>query len=160
MIRNKESKGRELSFRRQKYIETIHELCCEHGHAHTKSVAERLGIKMASVTEALRSLSEAGFINYRSREGVTLTAKGHLFAAELDERHSVLADFFHNILGSPKDLSEKLACRAEHSIDEDIRLRLRAFMNFLRDEEARTGKKLAGEFKKSFSQKRAGAGTE
>ncbi len=123
-----------LTLHQQIYLETIHGLCKSHGHAHTKKIAEELGIKMPSVTEALRSLAEKDLINYQARKNITLTETGNKIASELEKRHNILADFFYNILGCPKTRSEEIACRVEHVIDEAFRERLAQFASFLREE--------------------------
>ena len=108
-----------LSLVQQNYIETIYSLCMEHGHAHTKDIAEALHIRMASATEVMQALSASGYINYNKRRAVTLTDKGLEIARELHRRHSILADFFR-MIGCPEDLAEEAACKVEHNIDGNI----------------------------------------
>jgi DtxR family Mn-dependent transcriptional regulator len=91
----------------------------EHGHAHTKDIAEALDIKMASATEVMQTLSASGYINYNKRRAVTMTDKGLKIARELHRRHSILADFF-KMIGCSPDLAEEAACKVEHNIDGEI----------------------------------------
>ena len=123
----------ELSLHQQKYIETIFELCREHDHAHSKSIAERLNIKMPSVTEALRTLSSLGLINYEVRKAITLTEHGLSVAKMLDCRHHNLANFFVDILGCDVARANHFACDIEHVIDCDLNKRIGAFTNFLKN---------------------------
>jgi len=122
-----------LSLPQQNYIETIYELCEEHGHAHSKSIAERLNIKMPSVTEALRTLSSLGLINYEVRKAITLTEKGNHIAFMLDCRHTTLASFFREILGCTPERSNEFACSIEHVIDCELNSRIGAFTTYLKD---------------------------
>lgn len=108
-----------LSLPQQNYIETIHELCLEHDHAHTKAIADKLDVRMASVTEALLSLASQGLINYHARQPVTLTDAGKKVAGKLHKRHQILADFF-SLIGCSPNLAETTACRVEHSIDDEV----------------------------------------
>ena len=108
-----------LSLIQQNYIEAIYDLCKEHGHAHTKSIAEKLEIRMASATEAVQMLSAAGFVNYNKRQAVTLTEKGNNLALELEGRHAILSEFF-KLIGSPTESAEDAACKVEHHIDSEI----------------------------------------
>lgn len=108
-----------LSLPQQNYIETIYELCLEHDHAHTKAIAEKLNVKMASVTEAMLNLADQGLVNYHARQPVTLTEEGMKFANKLHKRHKILADFF-SAIGCDSALAEKTACRVEHSIDDEV----------------------------------------
>ena len=108
-----------LSLPQQNYIETIHELCLIHKHAHTKAIAEKLNVKMASVTEAMLSLSAQNLVNYHIRQPVTLTEEGMEVAAKLHKRHKILADFF-TLIGCDLIKAEETACRVEHIIDNDV----------------------------------------
>jgi len=113
------SKRVEISNQLQCYIEVVHELCLEHQHAHTKSIAEKMKVKMSSVTEAITSLAAAGLVNYNSRKPVTLTTSGLKMAQQLSLRHKILAEFF-NTIGCTRELAEKTACNVEHIIDDSI----------------------------------------
>ena len=108
-----------LSLKQQNYIETIHELCEKHEHAHTKAIAEKLNIKMASVTEAMVKLSNSKMVNYSPRLPVTLTKKGKEIAEQLNFRHEVLARFF-TLIGCENKEAEETACQVEHSINDNI----------------------------------------
>ena len=108
-----------LSLIQQNYIETIYNLCREHGHAHTKDIAQALQIKMASATEVLQTLSATGYVNYRKRSAVTLTRRGEDLPEELQKRHEILAEFFR-LIGCSRSVADEAACRVEHNIDGEI----------------------------------------
>lgn len=108
-----------LSLVQQNYIETIYQLCEEHGHAHMKAIAEALHIQMASATEAVQTLSLAGYVNYSKRQAITLTDNGIQLALELQKKHKVLSEFFQRI-GCTLKSAEETACQVEHHIDNDI----------------------------------------
>ncbi len=115
------AKDGEISLGKQGYIETIHELCEEAKGkgAGTKAIADRLGVKMPSVTQALKRLSDIGLINYSPRAAVTLTESGERLALELRCRHEILEEFFKKIGCTPEKAS-KIACLVEHDIDMDV----------------------------------------
>lgn len=121
-----------LSLNQQIYIETVYSLCRLHQHAHIKAISEKLGVKMASATEAVQNLAEKGIFNYQVRKNITLTAKGMEIAERLDRRHQILAGFFREILGCPAARAEKFACSIEHVIDEEFLTRLAEFTFFMK----------------------------
>jgi len=121
----------QLTLNQQIYIETVYGLCSSHEHAHIKAIAEKLGVKMASATEAVQNLAEKGIFNYQARKNITLTAKGLEIAERLDKRHQILAGFFRNILGCTAARAEKFACSVEHVIDEEFLSRLAEFTVFM-----------------------------
>ena len=100
------------------YLEAIAELSAVDGHAHTKEIADKLKVKMPSVTGALRQLAEMKYIVYNTHYPVVLTEKGRLVAEEVAARHQVLTRFFVDILGMPEAGASDAACHLEHLIDE------------------------------------------
>ena len=138
-----------ISLNQQNYLEAIYELCVNHGQAHTKMIAESMGVRMASVTEALRSLSAKELINYEVRKTITLTKHGEDVARELAKRHKIISDFLHQILGCTMQRADEAACRIEHVIDERLKDRFAEFVQFLK-KESEQGEDLIGKFQKSY----------
>ena len=141
-----------LTSKQQAYLETIDELCRQHGHAHAKAIADKLHISMASVTEAMRSLAAKRLINYQPHKSITLTAPGGEIATELEKRHKALEEFFYQILGCSKSRSRTIACEVEHIIDEQFRQRLSSFISFIQRKQSMTDGSLIDEFKNSYKQ--------
>lgn len=141
-----------ITLNQQNYIETIYELCLEHGHAHTKTIADSMGIKMTSVTEAVRGLAVKGLVHYEARKNITLSAAGEAIARDLFKRHTILADFFCNVLGCSRDRAEGAACRIEHVIDEKLQSRWAEFAQFIK-EESEKGEDLIRKFQQSYQNK-------
>ena len=110
---------KKLSASLEDYLEAIAELSISEGHAHSKEIAAKLGVKMPSVTEALRQLVEAGYIIYNVHYPVELTPAGKTVAGKIIRRHRVLKRFFTDILGLTPEKSAEAACHLEHVVDED-----------------------------------------
>lgn len=102
------------------YLEAIAEIIEHNGHAHTKDIADRLRVKMPSVTNALQALSVRGLIEYRSHAPVVLTSLGAKKAAVIRHRHTVLKRFFGEILKLEAGDADSAACRIEHVIGETV----------------------------------------
>ena len=111
--------AKKLSASLEDYLEAIAELSETEGHAHTKEIADKLGVKMPSVTEALRQLTETEHIIYRAHQPVQLTAAGRAVANEIVLRHKVLKRFFTEILGLSPAKAADTACHLEHVVDVD-----------------------------------------
>ena len=118
---------RQLSESLEDYLEAIAELIAVEGHAHTKGIAEKLNVKMPSVTGALRQLEKLGYIIYNTHYPVVLTSEGKAVADEVMRRHLVLKSFFSDVLGLPLETASDTACRLEHDVDEDT---IRRFVLF------------------------------
>jgi DtxR family Mn-dependent transcriptional regulator len=115
------------------YLETIFLLESSNSSARARDIAERLGVQRASVTGALRSLSEKGLINYQPYSSVTLTPEGFRLAARIVHRHKVLTEFLQKFLGLPLNVAEANACRMEHHIDDEALEKLVQFIQFVQN---------------------------
>ena len=108
-----------LSESLEDYLEAISELIAVNGHAHTKEIADKLNVKMPSVTAALRQLDKMGCIVYNTHYPVQLTAAGKEIADQVVRRHRILKKFFGEILGLDPEKASETACRLEHAVDEE-----------------------------------------
>lgn len=120
-----------LSESMDNYLEVILELEQANKVARAKDIADRLGIQRGSVTSALKSLGEKGFVNYAPYSYITLTAKGKKIAKTIAYRHAVLKDFLLNILQIEAETAEKTACSMEHAIDSKTLERLVSFIDYI-----------------------------
>jgi DtxR family Mn-dependent transcriptional regulator len=119
-----------LSSSMEDYLEAIFHIVSEKQAARAKDIAKRLNVNNSSVTGALRSLSEKGFINYAPYDLITLTKKGKEHAKNVVRRHKALNSFFVDVLGADSEEAEETACRMEHAISPDILERLIRFVAF------------------------------
>lgn len=120
-----------LSASLEDYIEVIYNLIAEKNCARSKDITARLKVSGASVTEALRSLSRKGLINYAPYSAITLTIRGRRAAQDVIRRHDALKQFFVEVLGIEDDLAEKGACQVEHAAPQPIIDRMVNFINYL-----------------------------
>ena len=110
----------QLSYSLVDYIEAIHTLTRLHGHAHTKDIAERLNVKMPSVTTALRHLKSRGLISYNTHYPVELTADGLKIAQSIARSHQTLEDFFLKAFALDPDTAHFVSSSIDHIVNEDI----------------------------------------
>jgi DtxR family Mn-dependent transcriptional regulator len=120
-----------LSASLEDYLETIFMVSQEKGAARAKDIADRLAVKAASVTGALRQLSDKGLINYTPYDLVTLTAAGKRIARNIVKKHNALLNFFTNVLDIPREDAEDFACKMEHSIPDHVLERFVGFTEFV-----------------------------
>ncbi|ADH85064.1 metal-dependent transcriptional regulator [Desulfurivibrio alkaliphilus] len=123
--------GKRLSASLEDYLETIHHIVEEKQVARAKEIATRLKVSRSSVTEAFRSLSQKGLINYAPYEVITLTPAGTKVARDVIRRHQALKDFFLRVLAVEEELAEEGACQIEHTAPRPIIERLSLLMNYL-----------------------------
>lgn len=124
-------KANPLSASMEDYLEAIFHLSAAGAVARSKDIAEQLEVSRASVTGALRVLSEKNLIHYKPYGVVTLTDNGLAEANKIVRRHSVLESFFTDILGLDAETSKESACRAEHALGQRVVGRLRNYLEFI-----------------------------
>ncbi len=110
------------------YIEAIYNIINEKKIARSKDIKRLLKVQGASVTGALRTLSEKGLIHYEPYEVITLTSRGEQVAKMIAKRHEVIKDFLVKILSITPNEAEEVACGMEHSLTPTVTFRLAAFL--------------------------------
>jgi len=131
-----------LAPRLEDYLETIYLLEKENGVARVKEIAQKRNVKMPTVTEVLKRLSERGFINYEPYGYVTTTDKGKAYAEKIYNKHEIILKFMEEVLLLPKNKAEKEGCLMEHHLSSETIQRLKLLSEFFNE------KKLKGEFKR------------
>ena len=111
--------GMRLSESLEDYIEAIHKLIQEKKVARVKDIARLKGVRMASVSDAMRKLGERGLVKYEAREYIELTPEGTELARKVRVRHELLHWFFKDLLRVSAVNSEKDACTVEHALSDE-----------------------------------------
>ncbi|MFA5562020.1 MAG: metal-dependent transcriptional regulator [Eubacteriales bacterium] len=112
----------------ENYLEAILMLLNRQEFVRSVDVAKHLQISKASVSVAMKSLHEAGYIDIAPGGHLSLTEKGTGIAEQVYERHTLLTRLFRH-LGVSRAVAEEDACRIEHRISQETVDKLRAFVN-------------------------------
>jgi len=113
------------------YLEAIANLREGRKVVRVKQISQRLGVKMPSVTSALRKLSEQELVEHERYRHIKLTPKGDKVAHEVIRRHEALTRFFAQALDINREIAEEDACRIEHVISPLGMERLAKFVEFI-----------------------------
>jgi DtxR family Mn-dependent transcriptional regulator len=111
------------------YLKAILELSgAEDSRVTGNALAERLGIRAASVTGMLQKLAgeHPSFVRYEKHHGVRLSPSGRKRALEVVRHHRLLERFLHDVLDYPWDEVHEEAERLEHFISEKLEDRIAA----------------------------------
>ncbi|MDJ0757115.1 MAG: metal-dependent transcriptional regulator [Ardenticatenaceae bacterium] len=100
------------------------------GRILTKEIADKLRIRPASVTGMLNRLAEAGFVDYRKRQGVYLTDAGEKIALTMIRRHRLIETFLYEKLGYTWEEVHEEAERLEHAVTAAFCERLEEILGF------------------------------
>jgi len=122
-----------LSSNMEDYLEAIFHIVNIKQAARAKDIANRLNVNNSSVTGALKTLSEKGYINYAPYDLITLTEKGKQHAQQVVRKHRALKNFFIRVLGADPKEAEDTACKMEHAISSNIMERLVRFVEFVEE---------------------------
>jgi len=113
------------------YLEAIYHLEQERRIARVRDIANRLGVKMSSVSSALKILGSRGLIRYDPHQFITLTDRGIKKAEEIVRKHEVLKRFLAGVLQIDPAVAEDNACRIEHHLDPEVIDKLVRFVEFM-----------------------------
>ena len=102
----------------ENYIETIYVLTKRNGSVRSIDIANELGFSKPSVSVAMKSLRENGYIDVSGDGKIILLESGIKIAEKLYERHTVLTNALIN-LGVPDIIASEDACKIEHILSEE-----------------------------------------
>ncbi len=111
------------------YLKAILELGgAEESKVTSNALAERLGVRAASVTGMLQKLAsvQPAFVKYEKHHGARLSAAGKKRALEIIRHHRLLERFLHDFLDYGWDEVHEEAERLEHFISEKLEDRIAA----------------------------------
>jgi DtxR family Mn-dependent transcriptional regulator len=111
------------------YLKAILELSgAEDNRVTSNALADRLGIRAASVTGMLQRLAgeHPSLVRYEKHHGVRLSSTGRKRALEIVRHHRLLERFLHDVLDYPWDEVHEEAERLEHFISEKLEDRIAA----------------------------------
>lgn len=94
------------------------------GSVATGAIAEALGVTPGTITTMVKSLAAQGFLEYRSREGVRLTAEGRKAALVVVRKHRLVETFLVQVLKMDWAEVDREAESLEHSISERVLSRI------------------------------------
>jgi len=118
-------RGRDrLTESQQDYLKQIFLLTENSDSVSTQSLAERMGVRPASVTGMVKHLDQRGLVVYRPYHGVRLTSCGRRVALEMLRHHRLLESFLVASLGYSWDEVHAEAERLEHVISERFEARI------------------------------------
>ena len=121
----------ELTQSLEDYLETIYKLNETGRPVRSSFIADALQVKRPSVTSALRSLEEKGYVVYQPYVPITLTEAGEKEAKRVIRRHKAMEIFLERILGVEVESSKEAACKLEHAMSDEVTTRLVEFVEFI-----------------------------
>ncbi|MBQ1966368.1 MAG: metal-dependent transcriptional regulator [Clostridia bacterium] len=102
----------------ENYLETIYVLTKRNGSVRSIDIANELGFSKPSVSVAMKSLRENGYIDVSGDGRIILLESGIKIAEKLYERHTVLTKALM-ALGISEETASEDACKIEHIISEE-----------------------------------------
>jgi DtxR family Mn-dependent transcriptional regulator len=130
MMKN-ENESMKLTSAMEDYLEAIYHLERERRIARVRDIAQKLNVRMSSVSAALKTLGSRELIKYDPHQFITLTEKGLLRAKEIVRKHEILKRFLARILQIEESIAEDNACRIEHHLDPEVIEKLIRFVEMV-----------------------------
>ena len=99
----------------ENYLEAILVIKKEKGFVRSVDVANHLGFTKPSVSVAMKTFREEGYILMDPGGGITLTEKGREIAERIYERHEVIAKALM-AMGVSEETAYDDSCKIEHDL--------------------------------------------
>ena len=100
------------------YLETILILTNQQNAVRSIDIAEYMGYSKPSVSRAVNTLKNDGYILIDKRGNIALTKNGREAAEKIYERHTILSKMFES-LGVNHETAVDDACKIEHVISDE-----------------------------------------
>lgn len=121
----------ELSASAQNYLKAVWSLAEWSSAPVTATViAEKTGLRLSSVSDAVRKLSEQGLLHHAPYGAVELTESGRMYALAMVRRHRLIESFLVSVLGYTWDQVHDEAESLEHAVSDFMVDRIDAFLDF------------------------------
>jgi DtxR family Mn-dependent transcriptional regulator len=113
----------------EEYLESIGTLEESENPVSTTSIAQSMGISLASVSEMVRRLSAKGLVEYTPYGGARLTSEGQKRYLRLTRRHRLWEVFLNKHLGIGWEDVYSHACTLEHATSDLVAEKLAEFLD-------------------------------
>jgi DtxR family Mn-dependent transcriptional regulator len=128
-----------LSATMEDYLEAIYQLQEQQQVARVRDIARLLGVKMPSVSGALKTLAARELIQHEKYGYATLTPQGRELAEQVHRRHHAIVELLRRVMLLAPEQAEDEACRLEHALSAESLERLLLLTQFMQqDEEVRS----------------------
>jgi DtxR family transcriptional regulator, Mn-dependent transcriptional regulator len=117
------------------YLMAVRDQLKESGYARVTDIATRLDISRSSVSVALASLRNKGYLTEDDNHFFKLTESGENLAREIYGNHLLLETFFQSILQVSEDTALIDACKIEHLLSTETSRKMLCFVRYLIDNE-------------------------
>ncbi|MBA7608822.1 HTH-type transcriptional regulator MntR [subsurface metagenome] len=113
------------------YLEAIWMTSLKKKVVRVKDIVEHLGVKAASVVEAMSNLREKGFYIQEKYGYIELTPNGNKIAKNIYKKHKILSRFLKEVLDVEKETAADDACRIEHHVSKKTLNKIIKFIKFI-----------------------------
>lgn len=115
---------------KEDYLSIIFKNLDSEGEIKANTIALKLSVSNAAVTDMLKKLAKDGFVVYQRYKGIQLTGEGESYARNMVRRHRIWEVFLNQIVGMPWDKVHDEANRLEHSSSDELINRLEEMLDF------------------------------
>ena len=115
---------------KEDYLKEIYKMGGENQVISNKQIAQRLGIKPASVTEMINKLKTEDYVSYEPYKGIKLTEKGVKKASFLLRSHRLWEVFLKDYLKYEESKIHDAAEELEHVTPQDLLEKLDEYLNY------------------------------
>ena len=112
----------------ENYLETIYMLKKKNGYVRSIDIANDLNFSKASVSVAMKSFREDGYIHVDSNGNISLTQKGTEIAEKMYERHLIIAKALMAI-GVSEETAYEDSCKIEHHISIESFMKIKEYLD-------------------------------
>jgi len=115
---------------KEDYLSIIFKFQDTSGEIKPITIAQKLQVSQAAVTDMLKKLASDKYILYEKYKGIRLTKRGDEFARNMVRRHRIWEVFLQKVVGMPWEKVHQEAHRLEHSSSDSLIDRLEELLRY------------------------------
>lgn len=109
------------------YVELVADLIDAKGEARAVEIAQRMGVRQATVAKMIRRLHNRGLVETEPYRAIFLTEPGRAMAEASRARHAIVLDFLR-ALGVPEETALRDAEGIEHHVSDETLKAMRRYV--------------------------------
>lgn len=125
-----------LSASQENYLEWIYRFDKVGGLVRVRDIADKLGVKLPSVSRAVSQLAKLGLVQHESYGVIDLTERGRSAGQAIVRRDECLTRLLVDVLAMSREQADPEVHRLEHVLDEEVLRRLEVLIEFATSSEA------------------------
>jgi len=113
----------------EEYVKAMYIIQSQTGEIRVTDIANKMKVSKASVNKSLKSLKDAGYVEYETYGKIEITPPGENLAKKLLEAYDIAFLFFYEVLEMKEEISKVEAEKLKSTLSDESLNKLARFVH-------------------------------